>query len=399
MILRLKEFVDRLRASYWFVPAVMAAVAVALSFAMARVDAAFGDDFVRKVGWIYTGGPDGARGVLATIAGSVIGVAGTTFSILIAVLSLTSGQFGPRLLRSFMRDTGNQVVLGAFTATFLYCLLVLRTIRGAEDATYVPHFSVTLAVAFALLSVGVLIYFVHHVAESIQVTHLIAEVGEDVDHAVQRLFPEALGERGDAPDEPRGEPDVVRAVAFGYVRSIDLDALLGLAQKHGLVLELCARPGEYVLPDAALVRAWPSARGQEDALRGLFAFGRERTTLQDAEFAFLQLAEIAVRALSPGINDPFTAMQCLDRITASMCHVAARAWPERRRYDADGALRVLAKPYAPRDLVTAAYGHVADAAKASPAVRRKLRESLETLLERAHEPALRDALAERLVDP
>ncbi|RYG85598.1 DUF2254 domain-containing protein, partial [bacterium] len=383
-------------SSYWFVPAIMAGSAVILSFVMARVDAEFGAKFVRNLGWIYTGGPDGARSVLGAIAGSVIGVAGTTFSILIAVLSLTSGQFGPRLLRSFMRDTGNQIVLGMFTSTFLYCLLVLRTIRGTEETTYVPHFSVTLGVVLAILCVGVLIYFVHHVAESIQVSHLIDEIGKDADEAVERLFPEALGEPEGESRISGGDPMPVCAGPIGYVESIDEDALLKIACEHNLFVRVEVRPGEYVLPNMRLLSVWPDARGQEEPLRGAFSVGRWRTTLQDAEFAFLQLTEIAVRALSPGINDPFTAMQCLDRITASMCHVAARRWPHGGRRDDSGAVRIMAKPYEAKDLVQAAYGHIRHAAKDSPAVLVKLESSLETIIARAEEPGLRAALeAER----
>ena len=395
MMLRLQNIWGNLRSSYWFVPMVMASVAVVLSFVMASVDAAYSTSYIRSLGWIYTGGPDGARGVLGTIAGSVMGVAGTTFSILIAVLSLTSGQFGPRLLRSFMRDTGNQVVLGAFTSTFLYCLLVLRTIRGTDQTTYVPHFSVTLGVLLALVSVGVLIYFVHHVAESIQVTHLIVEVGRDADEAVDRLFPQNVGHPEGEKSCPVGTPAILRAEKIGYLESIDTDALVEIAQEHGLVVELKVRPGDYILPDAPLLHVWPGIQKHENALRGLFTYGRERTTLQDAEFAFLQLAEIAVRALSPGINDPFTAMQCLDRITASMCRVAALPWPSRYRYDEKGALRVVAKPYEPKDLVQTAYGHIRHAAKDSPAVVEKLRLNLDILLARTDSPPLRAALDEQ----
>lgn len=392
MILRLQGLWERLRSSYWFVPSVMAIMATGLAFGMAEVDEAYGAKFVRELGWIYTGGPDGARGVLSAIASSVMGVAGTTFSITIAVLSLTSGQYGPRLLRSFMRDTGNQIVLGTFTATFLYCLLVLRTIRGTEQTTYVPHFSVTLGVVLALFSVGVLIYFVHHTAESIQVSHIIEEVGKDADSAVTRLFPSQIGQPEGNEALPRENPEPVCAKKIGYVQSIDQDALLKISMRHDLVIRVEVRPGDYVLPEMRLLSVWPEAGGQADALRGVFACGQRRTTMQDAPFAFLQLAEIAVRALSPGINDPFTAMSCLDRITASMCLLAARSWPSSYRYDEHRALRAVMRNYEPADFVTAAYGHILDSAKDSPAVMQKLRESLATLIARAKDPDLRAAL-------
>ena len=396
MRLRLLNLYDRLRSSYWFVPSLLAFVAVGLSFGMAELDEAFGAEFIRSMGWIYSGGPDGARGVLTAISSSVIGVAGTTFSITIAVLSLTSGQFGPRLLRGFMRDTGNQVVLGTFTATYLYCLLVLRTIRGTEQTTYVPHFSVTLGVILALLSVGVLIYFVHHVAESIQVTHIITEVGEETDETVARLFPKNIGGPEGDMTLPDLEPSRVCADAIGYVESVDADGLFGYAQEHRLIMKVEVRPGDYVMPEGLLVSIWPASEDHEGYVRGAFSLGRLRTTMQDAECAFLQLTEIAVRALSPGINDPFTAVQCLDRITASMCLLAPRGWPSPYRYDEKGDLRLFAKPFTPTDLVRAAYGHIREAAEGSAFVLGHLQKCLALVIERTKDPSLAAALkAER----
>ncbi len=150
-------------------------------------------DWVDKLGWIYTRGPDGARAVLSTIAGSMITVAGVVFSVTIVALSLASNQFGPRLLRNFMRDRGNQIVLGTFVATYLYCLLVMRTVQGMDGSQFVPHLSVTVAILMAVASLGVLIYFIHHVAVSIQAPELIANVAHELHEAIDRLFPEELG--------------------------------------------------------------------------------------------------------------------------------------------------------------------------------------------------------------
>lgn len=173
---RLANLWESLRTSYWFVPTLMTAGGVALSFASVHLDERVNYKWVRTVGWIWAGGAEGARQVLSTIAGSMITVAGVAFSITIVALTLASNQFGPRLLRNFVRDAGNQIVLGTFIATFVYCLLVLRTVRGEDDTEFVPYVSVTLGVAFALTSLGVLIYFIHHVAISIQAENLIASV-------------------------------------------------------------------------------------------------------------------------------------------------------------------------------------------------------------------------------
>ena len=393
MIIKLSNYWDRLRASYWFLPSVMAIAAAVASYLMAYVDESFSSEFIEHVNWIYTGGPEGARAVLSAIASSVMGVAGTTFSILIAVLSLTSGQFGPRLLRSFMRDTGNQLVLGTFTATFLYCLLVLRTIRGTEAVTFVPHFSVTVGVLLAILCVGVLIYFIHHVADSIQVSHLIADVGIDADIAVNRTFLES----DKAVDRTLPKLDIFSPILespmTGYLESIDEDFLFAFADKHKLILQLEVRPGEYVLPQMNLLSASSPLSTQEAAkLSSAFSCGIRRTMVQDTEFAFLQLSEIAVRALSPGINDPFTAMMCLDRITASLCLAATKRWPSPYRYNKHGELRLISKLLSAEDLTETAYGHIKHAAKDSPAVLKKLECCINVLVERAFETNFREIL-------
>ena len=192
-VTRLRAFWESIRATYWAVPSLMAVAAVGLSVAMIRVDEVLTPKFIGTLSWVYTGGPEGARAVLSTIAGSMITVAGVTFSITIVALTLASQQFGPRLLRSFLRDLGNQIVLGTFVSTFIYCLLVLRTVRGNDDAQFVPHLAVTLGVLLAMLSLGVLIFFIHHVSMSIQASQIIANVAQDLEGAVVRLFPERLG--------------------------------------------------------------------------------------------------------------------------------------------------------------------------------------------------------------
>jgi uncharacterized membrane protein len=201
---KLDHFLFQLRSSYWFVPSVMALLSIGVALGMIVVDQSVGEDGIQGYWWIYAGGPDGARAVLATVAGSIISVAGVTFSIKIAALTLASQQFGPRLLRNFMADRGNQFVLGTFIATFLYCLLVLRTVRSWEDAEFVPHLSVTLGVLLAVASLGVLIYFIHHIAASIQASNVIARVSGELQAAIDRLFPEDLGH---GPAECRSLPE------------------------------------------------------------------------------------------------------------------------------------------------------------------------------------------------
>jgi uncharacterized membrane protein len=350
---RLAHLWESLRTSYWFVPALMTAGAVGLSFASVHLDGLVKVKWVRTVGWIWAGSPEGAREVLSTIAGSMITVAGVAFSITIVALTLASSQFGPRLLRSFVRDLGNQIVLGTFVSTFVYCLLVLRTVRGGDGAEFVPYLSVTLGIAFALASLGVLIYFIHHVANAIQAEHLAASVAGELEAAIEQLFPEKLGEPGaeaqetpeKAPAEIEAEGALIEAGRSGYLQTVDDGELMSIAAEEDLVLELLRVPGDFVTESSAFVRVWPPGRlgeGVEDRIREAFIVGRRRTPTQDPEYAVHSLVEIGVRALSPGINDPFTAMTCIDWLGAALTGLAGRKIPSSYRYDDRGRLRVIA---------------------------------------------------------
>jgi uncharacterized membrane protein len=386
---------DRLRSSYWFIPSVMATASIVLALASVRLDEHFRDDALRPQGWIYSGGPEGARAVLSTIAGSIITVAGTIFSITIAALSLASAQFGPRLLRNFMRDTGNQLVLGSFTSTFLYCLLVLRTVRGLDGNTYVPHISVTTGVALAVLNVGVLIYFIHHIAESIQVGHVIEVVSRELHSTVMRLFPTTTttADAADAeePSMPHGYE--VTGTRDGYLQAVDEGALIALSEKKRTVLRLVRRPGDYVVSGMPLILTSCAIEEEyADKVRAAFTIGRARTPHQDAVFAFHQLAEIAMRALSPGVNDPFTAIACIDRITSAMTQLSARSLPPPVLRDASGRVCVIAYPYTYEDLVEAGYRHIREAARGHWQVCSHLRIQLEYAAAQARDPRLRAAI-------
>lgn len=392
--MRLRAIWEKLRASYWFLPTVMTLGAAAFAIGSLAADGRLRYAVARQEGWLYSGGPEGARAVLATIAGSIITVAGTTFSITIAVLSLASGQFGPRLLRNFMRDRGNQAVLGTFTATFVYCLLVLRTVRGTDQETYVPHLSVTIGVLLAVLSLGVLIFFIHHVADSIQVSSLIDRVGAELNDAICRLFPQKLGQENGPAELPGGNPHVVLAASTGYLLEIDEPGLLTVAKRCGLILQLQVRPGDYVIRGTPLAFVWPPGDFQDDAaLRKRFEFGRQRTPYQDAEFAFSQLVELAVRALSPGINDPFTAVMCIDRISAALCILADRELPSAYRLDSEKQLRVVVQPYTYERLVCSAFDQIRENGRSQPVVIATIRDRIDRIHSRVRQPAFQLALA------
>jgi uncharacterized membrane protein len=397
---RLVALWDEVRGSYWFVPALMTVSAAMLALALTALDATLSDEAIAGLAWVYGGGPEGARALLSTVAGSVITVAGTTFSITIAALTLASSQFGPRLLRTFVRDTGNQVVLGTFIATFLYCLIVLRTIRGLEDARVVPHLSVTVGVLLATASIGVLIYFIHHVATAIQADHIILAVSHDLDTAIDRLFPDqvgwssAVGDRAsatprmsddgaaevertsDAPQigDAAGEAPICGATS-GYLQMVDADRVMQLAVEHDLVLRLVPQPGDFVIAGSPLAWGWPGERISAEtcaALTDAFVVSSARTQQQDVRLTINQLVEIAVRALSPGVNDPFTALTCLDRLGAALCRLAGRTFPRSKRFDDRGHVRVIAPVLSYAMLVRLALEPIRHYGRADPQVLRHL---------------------------
>ena len=386
---------ERLRSSYWFLPTVMSIAAIGLSFGCLALDGHLRYKVLQEQGWVYGGGPQGARAVLATLAGSIITVAGTTFSVTIAVLSMASTQFGPRLVRNFMRDRANQVVLGIFMATFLYSLLVLRAVRGTDDDRYVPHLSVTVGVGLAIVSLGALIFFIHHVAESIQISNMIATVGGELDDAICRLFPTTREEAGQEQRRPRDHSAPVLAKSTGYLQDVDLDTLLQIGGRLQGVLYLKTRPGDYVIAGMPLLEAETASdltEQDEAAIRASFTVGLQRTPDQDAEFAFLQLAELAVRALSPGINDPYTATMCVDRIAGALCLLADRSLPSAYRLDQEKELRVVAQPYSYRQLVEASFSQIRQYGKSQPMVVKHLRTQIGIVLLRARDAAFRMAL-------
>lgn len=383
---------DSLHSSYWFLPTIMTAIAIALAVTMLNLDRTGYYGPLEKWGWIYTGGANGAREVLSSVAGSVISVAATAFSITIVALQLAASNYSPRVLRNFMQDRGNQVVLGTFISTFIYSLLVLRTIRGDGDDydSFVPQLSVTVGLLLGLASIAVLIYFIHHAATIIQVSHIISEASHDLHQAIDRLFPKKLGQ-----SLPKSKPDEhaipanfdwdvyrVKAKSSGYVQAIDNEKLMQIACDRSLLLHVKSRPGRFLVKGSELVMVFPGDkvnRKLSDRINDAFMFGRQRTEQQDVEFPINQIVDIALRAISPGINDPTTAIECIDSLSAGLSHLAQRKIPSAYRYDDDNNLRVIAEPFTFAGLVDAAFNQIRQYGKSDVGVIIRLLEAIATI--------------------
>jgi uncharacterized membrane protein len=375
-----------LRTSFWFVPglmvvgaALLAGIAVALDGILAGTD---------LPPWVYTGGADGARTLLSTIAGSMVTVAGVGFSITIVALVLASTQFGPRLLSLFMRDLASQATLGIFVATFTYCVLVLRTIRAPDEVggAFVPQVAMTIAIGLTLISVGVLVYFFHHVTVTIQAPKVVATVAGDLDRAIDHLGSRRAGIQG-GPPGPDDIPDprhdgVVSATRDGYVQVIDDGVLFELAVRHDLCVRVLTRPGLFVVGANPMLAVRPG-QALEDAatwaaLRGTVIIGDVRTAEDDIEFSVRQLVEVALRALSPAINDPFTAMAAVDWLGGALARLANKEWPGRYRYDKAGRLRVVAEVATFGGVTHTIFSRIRHYGGTSPVVLNRLLEAVAT---------------------
>ena len=369
------------RTNLWLMPTSMTLAATGL-FALTRaVDSAAYYRHWHLPSWVIAGSADGARQILSTLAAALITVVGVVFSIILVALTLTSTQFGPRMLRNFIRDRGTQWTLGAFVATFVYAMLDLVAIGPGPDGDFVPHVSITVVLALTLADVGVLIYFIHHVAVMIQLPQVIASIAKDLNDAVGGDAQPRRAGAGSGISRPESEARfledlmgrvgrVVPTPASGYLQYVRRSMLVALAVEHEAVIKLHHRPGHFVVRGQPFLTVWPAdaAPEVERWLRRAHVTGPYRTLSQDVAFAVDQLVEIALRALSPAVNDTFTALTCIDWLGESLCRITAEWDPDPLCRDERGLVRLITAPVSYEGLVERAFEKVRQAAAGMPAV-------------------------------
>jgi uncharacterized membrane protein len=324
---RFRKWLSDLGETFWLLPATIVVAGILLALDLVQLDRSGAvPQWLINSPWLYSGGGTGARTLLGAVASSTIGVAGTVFSITIAALSLAAGQMGPRLLRNFTRDRGNQATLGVFLGTFSYALMVLRSVRTQSEGAFVPHLALSVGILLAFVCVGTLVYFVGHMASRINVETVVELVGDDIRRAIARL---TVGTPGVPPPATAAWSGAVAVhdPRRGYLQQIDPEGLADWAHDNGTKIRLLVRPGDYVFPGAPIAMVRPHVDGVDVAIRNATALGPSRVSSEDLEFAVRQLVEVAVRALSPGINDPNTAIGVLDNLGAVLCDVVHRHLP------------------------------------------------------------------------
>jgi uncharacterized membrane protein len=337
MLPRLLTTWENVRTSLWALPLAMMAVAAVVAVVATGISIRVGED---PVWFLYSGEARDAPGFLSNLVTATITLATLAISITMVVLTLAAQQLGPRLIRIFMSDLRTQVMLGLFVATAVYLVLVMRSVYGDT----VPNLAVTIGTALVLLSTIVLLVFVHHLARSIIADNVIEDVGAEIDGNARRLLPDK-DERSPAPaTPPSGPASDLTLKCEGYIQAVDHTRIVKAACEANAVVELRTRSGHLLIAGIAAGRVWPSGAVSEsfttDVASGLIV-GSERTPVQDLEFSIRQMVEIGVRALSPGVNDPYTALVTIDRLSLSLARIMERGAPQEQWCDEKGRVRLI----------------------------------------------------------
>lgn len=384
---KISFFWKELLASFWFVPVLIIGLAIILSIGLVSLDSYID---LPKDGWLkffLVNSANSARSILSTISGAMIGVAGTVFSVTLVALTLASSQFGPRLIKNFMYVRLNQIVLGSYIATYLYCLLVLNVIKDANGSYFIPSLSIFVAILAAIANIILLVIFIHQIATSIQADKVISNISDLIYKQVENLFPEKMGEEyheGEDLDEETvfsGYPKSIslKSPRGGYLQYIDSERLLNLTTDNDSLLRLNHRPGSFLVQGAEIGVIYFKKDLEDEWINDLlkrFIFGKTKTSQQDLEFSIHQMVEIAVRALSPGVNDPYTAISCINNLTGTMCYLAEAKFPSKYRVDDEGNLRVIADVLDFEGVLDAAFNQIRQFSRGSTAVIIRLMEAL-----------------------
>ena len=387
---------DRLEVSFWFAPAIMSAGAVLLAWAMFWLDSQVPNDALASSRFVLSGTVGELRSALLNMAGTVLATAGVVFTLLTLPLSTVAAQYGSRLLRLFLGDRTTQFVLGMFVGTFVYCIAAALSIPSADVQAESPQLTATVGVYLMLATFATLILLVQHISTMLQAPNIAAAAGVELRDVVRAEIPGVVtsgavtnGQAETRPG-PQGLPDTlaetegypVRARRTGYIQYIDPEIMLTVAREKNLVIRLLRKPGHYVGSGAVVALVWPASRVDEQAakmIRRAFLIGNGRTPTQDVEYAVNQLTEMAVRAMSPAINDPFTAMTCLDHLGEGLVNFIRQGEKDSHYYDRDGTLRLVLEPVTFAELLDAAFEMLRHASCDNAKVLRHMLEVIEAI--------------------
>jgi uncharacterized membrane protein len=403
-----RQLVDRIQVSYWFVPLAMGLLAIFLARVLLWVDTLVPNSVLDTGKYAFGGTPEQARTSMVGIAGVTLGTAGIVFSLLTVPFSVVVSQYGSRLLRIYMRDITFQFVLGVFVATIVYCLTVALAIPSSAMEFNAPQIAATVGLFLVVVTIACLILLIHHIGKSLQAPNLVASAGSELREVVlsgsQRARQsQAVGEQADvkslqAQVAQEGYP--VYAADTGYIQAIDFQGVLDLAREDDLVIQFTRKPGHFIQPGVLIARTWtPKGISDEeviDRIRQTYLLGNLRTPIQDVEYAVMQLAEVAVRAMSPAINDPYTAATCLHHIGAGLSLFIAQGERSCCFYDDDGQLRLIGEPATIGELLGAAFGMLRRASRENAEVLLAILTTIEQIAQNAQQSEVRAELLQQV---
>jgi uncharacterized membrane protein len=395
---RFARTMDRLRQREWIVPTAIVLLAIGLSFAMEALDEHV-TGRLEPVWYLFSGRHTIARQFLSALAAAMVAILTMAFSITVTALTFIGQHYGSRVLRNFMQDLRTQLVMGTFLATFVYALLVLRTVHSASDGGSLPRISVTFAIVLAVLSLFILTYFLYHLSERMDAPNIVASIGHDLGRVIDRTTqaPAEIGPSDEAfPPESTGTATRrVEAMDTGYIQRIDEDELIEAAASHEAMVRLHCRIGMFVVQGDTLATVRSEHRAEEPLcirIRACIRLGAARSLEQDIEFGVDQLVQVAIRGLSPERNDTFTAMLCLDRLAAALSRLAERDFPSSMRRDRDGCPRLWICRMRFPDLADRAFDQIHFFGSGTPMVSIRLLETIQTIARRVKRDEDREAL-------
>lgn len=397
-----------LKSTFWFIPTLIICLSVAAAIGFIALD-----NHIRYVpeglfSNVFAASTESARSILSTIATAMIGVAGTVFSITLVALTLASSQYGPRLLRNFMLERINQIVLGTYISTYVYCLIVLNAVKESDKVSFIPTISVFVSILAAVANIVLLIIFIHHIALSIQADKIISDISESLSKSIKKLFPEKI-ESDAAQVEPPITAEITSQFQYtitlhsprnGYIQYIDYDRILSKAIEHHFLIELYFRPGDYLVENQKIGNIYSNEKITQESIKvnpshfldSDFIIGNARTPQQDIEFSVHQMVEVADRALSPGINDPYTAIACIDNLTSIICQLSLVKFHSPHSYDEDGVLRMIANRLDFNGILNSAFNHIRQYSNNNAPVAIRLIEALVTIHDYTDEQKYKQAI-------
>lgn len=394
---------NELKATFWFVPVLTIILAILLATGFVYLDQINTHTPEGLGRFFFVNSVDSARIILSTISGAMIGVAGTVFSVTLVVLTLASSQLGPRLIKNFMYIRLNQVVLGSYISTYLYCLIVLNSVHDNNDFNFIPSISIFVAIIAAILNIILLIVFIHQIAVSIQADKVISDISAFTLKQVKRLYPQEIGEA------PYDESDIsfdtiksayakvlsVKSIKSGYLQYVDGESLMDEMTDRKALFEVNYRPGDYIVDGIEIGKLYTNERVEDDKIKNVlsqFVIGKTKTAQQDLEYSIHQMVEIAVRALSSGINDPYTTIACIDNLASTMCCLAQIEFPSKYRFDAKSELRIVAKTLDFEGVVDSAFNEIRQYSRGNASVIIRLMEALLIIHELAAKESYKRAI-------